>query len=182
VGEKKMKDSSSFLKDSRKFRAVSAEERKVFLRSFIDYCVFSERKARFFGFIENDKGINKILSALDHFSNYLDLTRAINISNYNKIDSILLKFGIDRNSYVFVFSNLCGLRHGIVVKIEDVLDSVFKIGNGVIICSIGLKPSFFMYLGEEMCEQYLWHLCSVNIESINKSEQNVDYNNRGGNY
>ncbi|GHT87126.1 hypothetical protein AGMMS49543_22180 [Betaproteobacteria bacterium] len=151
-----MKVIKNFFEDGIEFKATSIEERRIYLRDFIDHCVSTERKRRFFGFIDNEKRINSFSDSLDHFGRYLDLSRAVNISRNTNVDSIFLKFGINKSSCVFVFSNLHGLELGVVVKIGDVLGRVFKIGNGVIISSIDLINPFFMYLGEEMCEQYLW--------------------------
>jgi hypothetical protein len=132
------------------------EERSVALSSFVNLCVLSERKDRFLGFSRSKRGLTKWLGQLDHFQNYLDTGRAIQIQGSADVEELVERLKLKEQLSVFALSTLSEYQQGRIMSVREALDELFLVGNGSIICSMREKDVFCFYLGEERSQQYFF--------------------------
>lgn len=129
------------------------------LRAIIQHAIAPAPRARFLGFLDTGKGLDKGLEKwrkdLDHFERYLALDAAAPLgSAAHALEYIGTHIAADAPA--FAFSTLCEYRRGVFAPAAALVRDVVGSGCGALALMQGRGGLRCFYFGENVGENYVW--------------------------
>ncbi|MBQ9578139.1 MAG: hypothetical protein IJR28_01255 [Ottowia sp.] len=136
-----------------------AADTSAALRAIIQHAVAPARRARFLGFLETgkalEKGLEKWCKDLDHFERYLALDAAAPLgSAAHALEYISAHIAADAPA--FAFSTLREYRRGVFVPAAALARDIAGSGCGALALMQGRGGLQCFYFGENVGENYAW--------------------------
>lgn len=133
----------------------AAADTSAALRTIIQHAIAPARRARFLGFLDAGKGLEKWRKDLDHFERYLALDAAAPLgSAAHALEYISAHIAADAPA--FAFSTLCEYRRGAFAPAAALVRDVVGSGCGALALMQGRGGLRCFYFGENVGENYVW--------------------------